>query len=324
MALGSELLIADGQDGDRKGLREYFDQRGYVCTSVDTAADARGVVTRKFFPVALIDVDIDEPGAGIDLVRYIREKSRPTSVILLTSDPSFEAAVTGFLAGVIDVIHKVPAQIEHLGSVVAHATEVVTASQGDSELFREVRGVLDESFKVMLTMSRTVYSHLSIAAMPLRPVVLLVDGEQAFLKEVSELIQDKEWDIGGEMNGGAALDRGMSTRIDIVASRLELMDLGGSMVIKTIQAQSPETLGLLYTSADGGGRIDQLERGQTEHTERPFRGAAHLVTRIQALVDQFAQTAQERRFIKAFSNDHRAYLKRYAELKLKIDRLISG
>lgn len=324
MASGSELLIADGQDGDRKGLRKYFDQRGYICTSVDAAADARGLITRKFFPVALVDVHIDGPRTGIELVRYFREHSRHTSVVLLTSEPSFEDAVEGLRAGVIDVIHKTPAEIEHLGTVVARASDVVTASQGNSELFREVRAVLDDSFKVMLTMSRSVYSHLSMAAMPLRPSVLIVDGEQDFLRQMSELIQDKAWDVGGEMNGGAALDRGMSTKIDIVVSRLELMDLRGSMVIKTIQAQSPETLGLLYTSAENEGHIQLIERGESGHIERPFKGAAHLVERIEGLVEQYANTAQERRFIKAFSGDNRAYLKRYAELKLKIDRLISG
>ena len=58
-------------------------------------------------------------------------------------------------------------------------------------------------------------------------------------------------------------------------------------------------------------------------TERPFKGAVHLAIRIQTLADELGTRAQERRFIQAFRNDHEDFLRRFAELKLKIDRLIS-
>jgi hypothetical protein len=95
------------------------------------------------------------------------------------------------------------------------------------------------------------------------------------------------------------------------------------MVLRSIQAQRGEVLGLLYSAADGNGRIDRVEHGQTEDTERPFEGAEHLVRKIRELADELGTRAQERRFIQAFSADHQDFLRRYAELKLKIDRLIS-
>ncbi len=322
MASGSELLIVDSSARDREGLRKYFDEHGFVCTAAGDGGTARQLVLQKFFPAALIDLDVDQPNAGLDLVRYVREKSRQTAVVLLTARRSFEAAVEAVRLGVFDIVKKSPDQVEHLAGIVNVATERYHHVK-DDELFREVRAVLDESFKVMLSLSRKVYSHLSLAAAPLRPRVMIVDGDSDFLREMSTLISDRDWEITAEMSGGAGLDRGMSQRLDVVAVRNELPDLRGSMVLRSIQAQRGEVLGLLYSTADGSGRIDRMEQGQNEGTERPFKGAKHLVERIQALADELGTRAQERRFIQAFRGDNEDFVRRYAELKLKIDRLIT-
>lgn len=322
MPAGSELLIVDTVPRDREGMREYFDGLGYVCTAVDSAQEARNLVVQKFFPAALVDLDVGQPGAGVDLVRYIRQRSRPTSVVLLTGRRSFEGAVEAYRAGAMDVVRKSPEHVDHLKQQVALACERYQAAEEGDELYREIRSVLDESFKVMLGLSRKVYAHLSLAAAPLRPQILIVDQEQEFLRELSELVQDKPWDITGEMTGGAALDKGMSQKVDIVAARDELMDLRGSMVIRSIQANRGEALGLLYSGADGG-HIDRMEQGQVEETYRPFGGAQDLVDRIEALFQELGTKSQERRFIQAFRADHQDFVRRYAELKLRIDRLIN-
>lgn len=319
---GSELLIVDSVPREREGMRQLFDKKGFVCTALESVEAAKDTLTEKFFPVALVDLDLGHPGAGVDLVRHIRRVSRPTSVVVLTRRPSFEGAVNALRAGAVDVVHKIPAEVDYLVDMVQRTSERYQATEGGDGLLREVHGVLDDSFKVMLEMSRKVYAHLSLAAAPLRPKVLVVDGEQDMLKELSQLIQGKVWEVAGEMNGGGALDRGMSNKFDIVAARHELMDLRGSMVVRSIQAQHAEVLGLVYSSADGG-RIERVYQGRIEDTERPFTGAAQLVASIETLVEELGTRAQERRFIQAFSGDHRPFLKRYAELKLKIDRLIS-
>jgi DNA-binding NtrC family response regulator len=322
MGSGSELLIVDGAERDREGMRKYFDAKGYVCTAVGTGDEARRFITQKFFPAALVDLDVDGSDSGILLVHFIREKSPETTVVLTTSRASFEGAVAALRAGVADVVRKTKEDVPHLERVVRRASERYRVASESDDLHREIRGVLDESFKVMLGMSRKVYSHLSLAAAPLKPKILVVDDDQELLRELSQLIQGKDWEIAGEMNGGAALDRGMSSRLDVIVSRDELPDLRGSMVIRSIQAQAGEVVGLLYSSADGG-RIDRMEQGQVEGTDRPFTGPKQLVAKIQEVVDELGTRTQERRFIQAFSSDHREFLRRYAELKLKIDRLIT-
>lgn len=321
MTAGSELLIVDAVERDREGMRKYFDARGFVCTAVGDVNTAHRFIQTKFYPAALIDLDVGGQDVGLDLVRFVREQSRETSVVLMTSRRSFEAAVEALRLGAVDVVMKTSDQVEHLAEVVKLASERYQSAAGDA-LYREVRGVLDESFKVMLGLSRKVYAHLSMAAVPLRPSVMIVDAESDFLKDLAPLVQAQGWDISAEMTGGAALDRGTSQKLDVIAIRNELPDLRGSMVLRTIQAQRGEVLGLLY-SAEAGGRIDRVDQGTVEDTERPFRGPTHLVQRIQSLVEELSTRAQERRFIQAFRADHENFLRKFAELKLKIDRLIA-
>ena len=321
MSAGSELLIVDGVARDREGLRAFFEERGFVCTAAADGDTARRLVLKKFFPAAVIDIDVDEAGGGVELARFVREQSRQTSVVMIAGRASFDMAVEAFRLGVLDVVRKSPDATAHLADVVGRAALRYRAGESD-ELFREVRTVLDEGFKVMLALSRKVYAHLSLASAPLRPRVMIVDGDGELLRELAAIVADRGWDIDAEMSGGAGLDRGMSQKIDIVAARKELPDLSGSMVLRSIQAHRGEVLGLLY-SADGDGQIERMEHGQSGEAERPFRGAEHLVERIGGLAEELGNLAQERRFIQAFRNDHEDFMRRYAELKSKIDRLIS-
>src|SRR5262245_34138383 len=208
---GSELLIVDGVARDREALRKFFDERGFVCTAVGDGANARRLVTQKFFPAALIDLDVDAQDGGLDLLRFIKERSRQTGAVLLCSRRSFEGAVEAVRAGALDVVFKSPDQTEHLGQVVGLAAERYRSTQND-ELFRDVRSVLDQSFKVMLGLSKKVYAHLSLAAVPLKPRVMIVDGDGDFMNQLAKCPQVRDWEISAEMTGGSALDRGMSQK----------------------------------------------------------------------------------------------------------------
>lgn len=321
MSAGHELLIVDGVERDREGLRAYFDARGYVCTAVDSGTRAAELAGNKVFEVALVDLDIGREHGGIDVIETIRRRSRITAIVGTTGRRSFDAAVHAFRAGAIDVVLKDPESVDHLAHVVERAALRSEASAG-GDLFGEVRGVLDEAFKVMLQLSRGVYAHLSAAKAPIRPRVLIVDGDQEFMQELSWLVEDEPWEVHAEMSGGAALDKGMTTSLDIVASRAELMDLRGSMLVKSIQAQSPEVVGLVY-STTGDGRIDRYEQGLLVSSSDPPGRPEDLFHAVAELVSQLDERAQERRVIQAFTGEHREFVKRYADLKQKIDRLIS-
>lgn len=319
---GEELLIVDGVDRDREGLRRYFDQRGYVCNAARSGAEVREIVAQKFFPAALIELDTDGPSGGLEIVRFIRERSPQTGVVLLVSRRSFEAAVAALRFGVQDVVVKAPDQVEALLTAVQLAASRYKARDQGGELHREIQAVLNESFKVMLEQSRKVYADLSMAAPPMRPRVLFVDGDGDFLNSLAPLVQKETWDVLADTSGGAALDRASRERVDILVARNDLPDLRGSMVIKSIQADRTEVIGLLYSAPGPDGHIDRLDRGKVEGVIKPFAGAEHLLAAVKKVQGELATKAQERRLIQAFRNDHQDFLRRFAGVKRQIDNLV--
>jgi DNA-binding response OmpR family regulator len=156
----------------------------------------------------------------------------------------------------------------------------------------------------------------------MRPKILFVDGDGEFLNALAPLVQQERWEILADMSGGAALDRGSRERIDIIVARHELPDLRGSMVIKTLQAERSELLGLLYHAPGPDAQIERIERGQIDGAIRPFASPEHLVAAIRKMTGELATKAQERRLIQAFRAEHGDYLRRFAKVKALIDNLI--
>lgn len=325
MAAGDELLIADANERHRQGIRKLFEQAGYVCTAVGTRTDTERSLEQKFFPVAVIDLDVDveRPAAGIDLVRYTREHSPATAVVVVAGRRSYEGAVEAFRTGAHDVVLKERNQLQHLRHTVDSACDRVRAGRNEgTSLFREVRDVLDESFRVMLALAREVYRDVSVGSMQsFNPRVLVVDGNQEFLQGLAQQVADKPWETVAEMSGGAALDKAGSQGFDLVAARDELMDLKGTMVVRTIQANRAESIGLVY-SDEAGGRLERYVQGRSEHVDRPFGGLDHLMRSLQQAVDELGSTQADRAVIQAFRREHGDFLRRFAEIKMRIGRML--
>jgi DNA-binding NtrC family response regulator len=318
---GEELLIADSNDRDREGLRKLFDDQGYVCTASERMDTVKELVQRKFFPVAVIDLDFGTTGGGLELARYIQEKSRPTRILLLVARRSFEAAVEGLRLGVIDIISKRPDQIAHLQSTVRRAIDLSHSGDRGGALLYEVREVLAEALTIMLAMARKVYgsSQISAAGLGIKPAILIIDQDQRFLKEVGDKLADKPWDVSIELSGGSGLDRACSFSFQIVAVREQLSDLPGQMLLRSAQGQQPQVLGLLYSMV-GEGKAERYEAGRATRGW-PCASSDDLVRCMQELVTELSARREERRYMQTFRAEHGAFLKRFAELKVRIDQL---
>lgn len=324
MVQGEELLIAEPVERDRKALRKLFDAEGYVCTVATDLAHARDLTQRKFFPVALIDLDFDGTNQGLELIQFIHERSTPTRVVLMAARRSFEAAVAALRTGVVDIVNKRPDEIQHLRAAVRLAVDRGQTGHQSGGFVREVRGVLDDALKIMLGLSRRVYAGTAetstSSGLDMKPAILIIDTDSNFLQQIATLLAEKPWEVSVELSGGSGLDRASTFSFQILCVRDELSDLPGQMVMRSTQAQRPATLGLVY-SAHGQGRIDRYESGQVKRSATPFRGPAHLVELMSELVGEIASMREERRYLQAFRAEHGPFLKRFADLKSRIDSL---
>ena len=317
---GEELLIADSVDRDRDGLRKLFEGQGFVCTACRDQISAQDLVRRKFFPAAIIDLDFVTPGGGLELARFIQETSRPTRVVMLAGRRSFEAAVDALRLGVVDVVSKRPDQIALLQSTVQRATDLSRSSDKGSALMGEVKAVLEESLRIMFLMGRRLYGgDTSGGGLVMKPAILLIDEDQQFLRQVASLLAEKPWDVSVELSGGSGLDKASTFNFQIVAVRQQLSDLPGDMVLRSAQAQQTQLLGLLYAPGNDG----RAERYEAQKVTRSFpcSGPADLVRCLEELVGEISARREERRYMTAFRGEHGAFLKRFAELKVRIDSL---
>ena len=318
---GEELLIADGVDRDREGLRKLFDEQGFICTACGDVETAKELVRRKFFPVALIDLDFGATGGGLEFARYVQETSRPTRILLLAGRRSFEAAVEALRLGVVDVVSKRPDQVAHLRAGVARAFDLYRSGDKDSPLMNEVNAVIEESLRIMMAMARKLHgtSDGSASGLSMKPAILIIDEDQQFLRQVAGLLGDKPWDVSIELSGGAGLDRASTFSFQIVAVREQLTDLPGQMVLRSAQAHNVQLLGLLYAGA-GQPRVERHDGGRLTRTW-PWTGPETLVRCLEELVIELSARREERRYMQAFRSEHGAFLKRVAELKARIDQL---
>ena len=68
--------------------------------------------------------------------------------------------------------------------------------------------------------------------------------------------------------------------------------------------------------------MERFRAGRSVDVTRPFPGAAQLIAKVDELVAELGTTQLDRRVIQAFRGDHGEYFRRYAELKLAIDRML--
>ena len=323
MAKQDELLIVDSNPPHRDGMRKLFEDEGYICSTADTQQLAKNLATKKFFPCALIDLDVGGSGGGLDLLRYIAEHSKQTKCVMVTGRRSFEGAVQALRADAIDVVFKQPSAVSQLKSAVSKACDQYHLQSGQSNsLLTEAHDVLDDAFRVMLSMAQHVYHDVSVVASAnFKPRILFGEGEQQTVQELAQLVQSKDWEIDAAMSGGGALDKASNAPFDLAVIRQELPDLKGSIVLKSIQRERAECAGLLYTTPGKHGVVSRFEAAKATKDEKPLADVAALIAAVESVVEELSRTQRDRRVIQAFRADNQDFFRRFAELKMRIDRL---
>jgi len=322
MARGDEVLIVDGHATDREGMKRLFEADGYVVASVADTRAARELLAAKFYPVVVFDTEI-EPDGVIEMIEFVQDRSPETGILVLTSQRPFDVAVQAFRRGVVDVVLKRPDQVAYLRERLAAAADRyrVEAQGGGSDLVREARDVLEQALHRLMEMARKVPATASVLTeiADVTTTVLLVDEDPAIAKNAAEAL-GQGFDLVPVSSGGAALDLATSQkRYDVVAVRDTLIDLPGAMVARTLQQHNPDVGALVYEGPGVGGRLVVYQDGKVSET-LAFGRFDDLVEQLRGLADTAQATRRERRFLQAFRSQESAFLRRYAELKKKIDR----
>ena len=327
---GQEVLVVDGDVEVQRGLAEMLKAAGLVPTVLGDTARARTLAKEKFFPVALIDLDTPEPRAGLELVRWLHAEAQTTTLFVMVARKVFEDAVEAFRAGAADVVVKSPNQVDRLRRSVVEAAATARRRTTDERLIGEVLGVHEDFLKRLMDASRRIAEleeQLGGAHPgddnPVCQVAVVEPLEGDWLAgQLHELLRGRTgFGLRSAGSGSEGLDLAGRQRFQIALVCDQLPDLPGSMVVSGFKTQSPETITILYSRPGvKPGRAEIVEGARTIPLVQELSDVRQIVARIDELHEVARRTARERRYLASFRQENYELLRRYAELKRKLQR----
>lgn len=325
--VGVQVLALDRDATVREGITRLLAGVGVHVTATDDTARALAAIERDFFSVALIDIDTPVPGAGLSTIAEIRARSPSSMIIAMTPRRSFDDAVAAVRAGAVDLVLKEPQSVEYLQERVRIAAERSQGKRVVDSLLGEVRSVYEDFLQRFMEAERRAQDlsdqlagRTAGQAPDLEVLRVLVADEVDELAEGLDEAAPPGYEFVHAISGGEALDRLGQELFHYAMVAEDLSDLPSSTVARTIRTQYPETVVLSFRGPADNGKVELVEANRNRTIVAPFREIGQLVARLDELAQAWRAKARERRYTQAFRERHFDFLRRYVELKTKINR----
>ena len=327
--VGVEVLVVDGDRRVHAGIEQLLSEAHLHVTCVADGDRALHLVERQFFSVALVDLDTPSPSAGISTIRLLKQASPTSMVIAMTPRRSYDDAVEAVRAGAIDLILKAPDSVAYLKDRVLDAAGRSVGKREVDSVLVDVRGVHEEFLQRFMESERRAVDLADKVAGrdPARAVqleelrVLVIDEVDDFVSAMTDA-KPKGFEFVHATSGGEGLDRISSAGFHYAMIAEDVTDLPASTLARTIRNQHPETVVLTFLGPSENGKVELVETASTRVLVQPFTDAKQLLDRLDELADAWRAKARERRYTQSFREKHYDFLRRYVELKTKIERAI--
>ncbi len=326
---GIEVLVLDSDTRVHSGIEQLLSEASLHVTCVASSADALAKVERQFFSVALVDIDTPSPAKGIHTIRAIKQASPTTMVIGMTPRRSYDDAVDAVRAGAVDLILKAPESVAYLKERVLDAAGRSVGKREIDVVLLDIRAVHDEFLqRFMETERRAIDLADKAAGRDPNKTIRLDELNVLVIDEVDELVASltanapKHYAFVHANSGGEGLDRANGGGFHYVLVAEDVSDLPASTIARTIRNQHPDAVVLTFRGPAANGHVKLVDHQGTRPLIPTFTDAKLLVDRLDELAEAWKVKARERRYTQAFRERHFDFLRRYVELKTKIERAI--
>ena len=328
--VGFEVLVVDQDVAVQKGVAALLAEASVHTTCVAEPERALELVEKQFFSVMLVDLDTPTPSAGLPTIRALKERSPTSMIIGLTPRRSYDDAVAAVRAGAIDLILKAPESVAYLKErVIEAAGRSVGRREVDSVLV-DIKSVYDEFLQRFMDAERRALDIADRAAGkdPARSVdmtdlrVLIVDEVDDLYEAMTAAAPDGFLFIHAN-SGGEALDRATAGQYHYAMVADDITDLPSKMLVRSLKTLSADIVVLTFIGPSENGRVELVETASTRRIIEPFTDAKQLVDRLDELAEAWRAKARERRYTQAFRERHYDFLRRYVEIRTKIDRAMN-
>ena len=140
------VLVVDDDHTLRESCQSILEMDGYDVTVVPRGEEARDVLKRRRFDVALIDLYMTEV-SGMDLLRTGLESNPGLIAIMVTGKPSVESSLEALRTGAWDYLPK-PFSASQLNVLMGRAAHAVAAAQRTQQRQIELEGEHGQSQKM--------------------------------------------------------------------------------------------------------------------------------------------------------------------------------
>ena len=337
-ATGQEILVLDADENVRKGADRLLREAGLTVTILADMERAKDQIANRFFPVVLADLDTPTQNAAIDLIKFVRERSRQTAVIVMSRRIGFDAVAPVFRAGATDVIPKAREYVNDLRERVVRAAADVKAAMGREQLLVELVDLNEELLRKMMALSRQATDAedkllsreggLSSSASGLGALnLLLVDDDAALANAFEkELTEEKGWRLRHVQSGGEALDSATQVPPTVLVAKENLPDLTGSMVVNTIKASVPSLVAMVFAPPTPGhaGEVKISDHSRLHVLLPNFVAANELIAQLKEVREALTRKSRERRYVKIFQTQYMEVLQKCHRLKQEVDKIGRG
>jgi two-component system, NtrC family, response regulator PilR len=132
----ASILVCDDQRSICEMLDISLRKDGHRVETVNAGEAAKKKLSSANYEVLITDIKMPQTD-GIEVLRYARQSSPETSVILITAVEDYEAAVQAVRVGAFDYIHKGPGLMDELKISVGRALETIELQRQNFALKRD-------------------------------------------------------------------------------------------------------------------------------------------------------------------------------------------
>jgi two-component system response regulator PilR (NtrC family) len=132
----ASILVCDDQRSICEMLDISLRKDGHRVETVNGGEAAKKKLSSANYEVLITDIKMPQTD-GIEVLRFARQSSPETSVILITAVEDYEAAVQAVKGGAFDYIHKGPGLLDELKISVSRALETLTLQRQNFALKRD-------------------------------------------------------------------------------------------------------------------------------------------------------------------------------------------
>lgn len=132
----ASILVCDDQRSICEMLDISLRKEGHRVETVNAGDAAKKKLSSANYEVLITDIKMPQTD-GIEVLRFARQSSPDTSVILITAVEDYEAAVQAVKGGAFDYIHKGPGLLDELKLSVGRALETMMLQRQNFALKRD-------------------------------------------------------------------------------------------------------------------------------------------------------------------------------------------